>query len=84
MVAVVLILFPTAEVYAAACIETRFIIEDEVSGQEIGLIYTDTSIRRSKSQEVCLEGKFLGKEYQYLYKCVGSGRFQFIQKFKTH
>lgn len=80
LLAGVLILFPAVNAYAARCLETRFVIEDEVSGEEIGLIYTESLESR---QEICLQGIFLDKKYQYLYRCDKTGRYKFIKKFKT-
>ena len=67
----------------ASCRTTRFIIEDEVSGQEIGLIYTDSNIKGAKDSQVCIEGEFLGKKYQYLYSCDEGKRYTFIKKFRS-
>ena len=68
----------------ADCGATRFIIKDEVSGQELGLIYTESQTSQGVNNEVCLQGTFGGKEYQYLYRCATTGKFVFIKKFKTH
>jgi hypothetical protein len=69
---------------SASCNATRFIIKDEVTGQELGLIYTDSNTSRAEGREVCLEGKFAGVGYQYLYKCTKDRTFVFIKKFKTY
>ena len=68
----------------AGCNASRFVIEDEVSGEELGLIYTDSSTRRGEDQEVCLQGVFAEQKYQYLYRCDKTGRYKFVKKFKTH
>ncbi|MBE9532025.1 MAG: hypothetical protein IME98_04395 [Proteobacteria bacterium] len=78
----IFVLFPAISASAQGCSESRFVIEDEVSGQELGLIYTETP---EQKHEICLQGEFMGKEYQYLYKCDDkSGTYTFIKKFKTH
>ena len=78
-----LLLMPAPEAHAD-CDATRFIILDGVSRQELGLIYTDSEMRLGENKEICLEGTFAGKEYQYLYRCEKNKRFKFIKKFKTH
>ena len=76
------IFFPTIKAYAS-CNATRFVIEDEISMEELGVIYTDSSTRRGENKEVCLQGTFAGLKYQYLYRCDKTGRFEFVKKFKT-
>ncbi len=68
----------------AGCAATRFVIMDEVSRQELGLIYTDTTTRRSENNEVCLQGIFAERKYQYLYRCDADKRYIFIKKFKVY
>jgi hypothetical protein len=82
ILAVLFVISPVVNAYAG-CSATRFVIEDEISGQEIGLIYTDTSAFTGNASDICIEGEFMGTRYQYLYLCEKSERFKFIKKFRS-
>jgi hypothetical protein len=77
------IILPATVTYAAVCSATRFVIEDEISGEELGVIFTESPTTAKLNGEVCLKGIYNDVRYQYLYKCDKTNRFDFIKKLKV-
>lgn len=76
------IIFPAINAYAA-CNATRFVIEDEVSGEELGVIFTESPTTAKLNDEICLKGIYNDVRYQYLYKCDKTNRFDFVKKLEV-
>lgn len=77
------VIFPAINAYAI-CKNTRFVIEDEISGQELGVMFTETPTNAKVNAEVCLKGTFNGIAYQYIYRCDKTNRYEFVKKLKEH
>ena len=83
-IACILFLSSDSTAQTSSCMTLKFPILSTTTGLQIGDIKTEVVVNGAEDEKVCLKGTYMGKRYQYIYRCSTSGDWTFVEKLKKH